>query len=75
MFCLPVCVDTMLVPDTCEGQKRPSDPLELESGKTVELPCRCWESIPRPLEGQQSKALNHQDMTKAPRFSIGKHCC
>lgn len=30
MFCLPVCVDTMLVPDACEGQKRLSDALELE---------------------------------------------
>jgi hypothetical protein len=30
VFCLHICLGIMSVPDVCKGQKRASDPLELE---------------------------------------------
>ena len=43
-----VCVPR--VPSTHKGQNRALDPLGARIIDVCELPCRCWEQTPNPLE-------------------------
>jgi hypothetical protein len=60
---------TMYMCDAGRGQKRLSDPLELEIKDGCELPCGCWELKLGPPQEQQV-LLTYSAVSPAPRFSL-----
>lgn len=54
------------VPGACSGQKKASDPLELELGM-AESQCGCWELSPGPLQEQLALLTAEPSLSLAPK--------
>lgn len=70
---LNMCMNVLYatgVPGACSGQKKASDPLELELAMAVShsvSQCGCWELSPGPLQEQLALLTAEPSLSLAPK--------